>query len=477
VRAWSAYQKKIIETARDSLRSVVIVARAGSGKTTTLIEVAKSIPVQDGGRYGVVAFANRSREKIEDAKPPKQFSVSTCHALGLSILRDHNPFVCIDNKGEKMPQILREEVPARGLHEIVTGLVKKAKTRLIDDSKNLRLLAAVDVGGIGMDLDEVVDAVQRVLFMCREKDTIVDFDDMVWLPVVLGLKPKSGIYDALLVDELQDLTRAQVMLVATLCLRALGFGDDAQAIYQFAGADIDAVSALADAKDAIRLPLSISYRCPRMIVNEAKKFVSDIEHDPDQPNAGEVLYGEGQPYLHRFAKPGSLILSRTNAPLMGLALEFAQRGVPAQIIGRDMAKEMCAVIDRSGAQSVNGFLQWIADWGERETVRLRELGEPPDYVLDRVASFSVVCRASKTLVEVRQRIARLFTKFDARSNPVQLSTVHQMKGEENSNVLILRDTFRVKKDEPIKKGTEEANLLYVAITRSKRSLHYVEGVR
>lgn len=228
---------------------------------------------------------------------------------------------------------------------------------------------------------------------------------------------------------------------------------------------------------AARLPLSISYRCPRSVIALARRYVPDIEPHPSAP-AGKVCYvsresESGLRYVAERAKFDDLVLSRTNAPLLSVALEFARRGAPAQIVGRRIDKEMLSTIDRSGASSVPSFMSWLNAWSEQERARLKNENLPDDRVVDRVASFAAVCRGTNSIQEVRGRILQLFMPRPGAS--IRLSTVHQMKGEEAENVFVLRDTFRVRDDEP-KPGAEETNLLYVAITRSKNTLHMVEGV-
>lgn len=470
---WSSLQQAIFRAGEETDRSIAVVARAGTGKTTTMVELARRLPCN--GQMGIVAFANRSREKIEDSKPPKEFSVKTCHALGLSLLRKHNPYVAVDNEGAKMRGIIEREL--RGappdVVDAVTTLVHKAKTRCVDDARTLHALLVESGNAIGQDSRLLVEMTQKVLFVCLEQDDIADFDDMVWLPVMLGLESSS--FGTLMVDELQDLTLAQVRLVTALSKggRTIGFGDPAQAIYMFAGADKDAVSALRDATNAIELPLSISYRCPQLVVQEAQTLVPDIEAHPSAP-LGTVGRGEGSSYVHRHAKPGDLVLSRSNAPLFKLAIEFAQRSAPAEIIGRRLDKEMLGTIDRSRASTTTSFMQWVHNWAETEKQRLRLDGLPDHHVVDRVAGFAVLCDGARSLDDVRQRVIRLFMRQGKPA--VHLSTVHQMKGEEANNVFVLRNTFRVKEENP-RLGSEEANLLYVAITRAKRELHYVEGVK
>ena len=72
--------------------------------------------------------------------------------------------------------------------------------------------------------------------------------------------------------------------------------------------------------------------------------------------------------------------------------------------------------------------------------------------------------------ELVARIDRLFT--DAiEGRVVLLTSTHKAKGLEWDRVFLLSDTYRADKSA----DPQEANLLYVAITRSKRELVLVKG--
>src|SRR5262249_47785764 len=95
----------------------------------------------------------------------------------------------------------------------------------------------------------------------------IDFDDMIWLPVVLRLSVWT--YDRVFVDETQDLNAAQLELALRACRakgRILAIGDDKQAIYRFRGADSNAVERIIRRLSAKVLPLSVTYRCAQRIV-------------------------------------------------------------------------------------------------------------------------------------------------------------------------------------------------------------------
>ena len=77
--------------------------------------------------------------------------------------------------------------------------------------------------------------------------------------------------------------------------------------------------------------------------------------------------------------------------------------------------------------------------------------------------------------EVSDKISRLFDDSDERSIVI-ISTVHRAKGLEREDVFLLRSTFRVWLDQMhlFDKPNEEANIAYVAATRSKKRLFIVQ---
>src|SRR3954465_11176657 len=85
---WSTYSEKIFADAMFSKKSTLVRARAGSGKSTNLIESTRRMMVRSDETLTVVTFANRSKERLDDDKSlPKYVEVSTLHSLGYSLLR------------------------------------------------------------------------------------------------------------------------------------------------------------------------------------------------------------------------------------------------------------------------------------------------------------------------------------------------------------------------------------------------------
>jgi superfamily I DNA/RNA helicase len=67
---------------------------------------------------------------------------------------------------------------------------------------------------------------------------------------------------------------------------------------------------------------------------------------------------------------------------------------------------------------------------------------------------------------IKKIIARIKDSFTENAECVLLSTAHKIKGAEAPRIAILGDTFK-------RRGGEEENLRYVAITRAKDEVYFV----
>ena len=166
----------------------------------------------------------------------------------------------------------------------------------------------------------------------------MDYTDMIWLPNVLNLKPIGLQYDYIMVDECQDMNKAERELVMR-CFkngtRMISVGDENQLIYQFSGSDKDSLNTLKSLPNTVCLPLSISYRCADSIVEYAQKIVPSIEKNDDH-REGKVL--ESVPLCD--VNDGDMVLCRTNAPLVALYNRYLNMGKKSYIVGKDIGSNM-----------------------------------------------------------------------------------------------------------------------------------------
>ena len=149
-----------------------------------------------------------------------------------------------------------------------------------------------------MNPQKSIEYALRVLKTSTEQLDVIDFDDMLYLAVKLNARFDP--VDWLFVDEAQDTNGIQVEIMSRLqkaeqyvrngdeetsvtsygapprfqsSTRIIAVGDPHQAIYGFRGADSNAMTSIAGRFNAVILPLSVSYRCPKAVVREAQKYL------------------------------------------------------------------------------------------------------------------------------------------------------------------------------------------------------------
>lgn len=497
---WSDYQRAIFAAVEDpDGGNLAVRARAGCGKTTVIAEAVRRMPRR--ARILVCAFNKEIREELA-RRLPLGVDVFTTHSLGLKALqRAQNSRLDKD----KLKRLLLDVWPALDAgpwRNAASKLVTRAKATLARTPAELD--ATVDAAGICLEdlvprarrtrhglspeqADELraqlVEHAGQVLVTCAEEPSAHDFDDMLWLPVIHGWSP--GQWDWVVVDEAQDLSRVQLELIASTLApegRLMVVGDDRQAIYRFRGADHQAFDALAQRFACRILPLSITYRCPGLVVDLARKLVPDYEAGEGAP-AGVVSRVETLKASE--LKAGDFVLSRKNAPLVRHAIKALAAGVPAAIAGRDLAKDLGMILGamarRCGGDRESVLQALQEHYGRRiREASLRDIDPGP--MMDELDCLQALIDARPSIAEAIELLDKLCAERPG--NTVLFSSVHRAKGLERDRVFLLMGTFRAsfgasddEDDRPGRRGDaqEEANLLYVATTRARRSLVLVSG--
>ena len=222
-----------------------------------------------------------------------------------------------------------------------------------------------------------------------------------------------------------------------------------------------------DELDAKELPMSMTYRCGQAIVREAQRYVPDFRAAPGQ-HEGEVVDNVPVERMLKEAAPGDFILSRVNAPLLGLCLGFLKERRRANIKGKDIGARLNAIIRRAKAGSIEELVTWVNAWAKREIEKAVQNGDAADIVSDTHACLSCMIEGARDVYGVQGRIAEMFDDEDDDTR-ITLSTAHRAKGMERNCVWMLRDTFRPERSKA------ETNLAYVATTRAIHTLFIVRG--
>ena len=470
---WSTYQKDIFRDVAYGSGHTIIVARAGSSKTTSLVESIKYIPKKLKTLF--VAFNKKIAEELNERINKSYCDTMTLHSLGFRAIRNAfgSDVVLNNDKAFYIAKELLEPFKAskqeQDDYETIQSLcniVGLCKGHLIDTPTKIDELMdkfGIDVGDI--DREDFIKLVCQCLKQCKNNKKVIDFNDMVWFCAVYNLSP--GSYDRVFIDEAQDLNAAQIQLALSACKkdgRICAVGDNFQAIYAFAGADSESINNIQKRLNAKTLPLPISYRCATSIIKLAQELVPDIQPAPFAKE-GSVSYIKEKELLTSVA-PGDFILSRVNAPLIKYCLKLLKMKVPANIQGRDVGANLSYLIKKSKKKTVESFLIWLTKWGKEEIKRLQEKNRDATIVIDKIECLENLCEEAKTLDDVKDNIKELFVDGDD-SKRVILSSVHKSKGLERARVFVLGWTLR-------ESNQEECNIKYVAFTRAKESLFIVE---
>jgi superfamily I DNA/RNA helicase len=484
----SIQQQALFQWVETGAGSCVVEAVAGSGKTTSLIEALRRMR----GRVFFGAYNKKIAVEIKDRVATlgrNDVFVSTMHAAGFGAWRRVAPKVAVDeNKCRNLYRAyFGEEPAAKALEGAALSLVSYAKQAAFDvDRKStvqdwLKLIDHFDVEV--QDEAAAIETASKLLELSVAEDVnVIDFDDMIYAPLVHNTKLYQ--YDWVLIDEAQDTNasrRALALRMRGRYGRVIAVGDRHQAIYGFTGADHDALDLIAHAVKAKHLPLTVSYRCPRLVIAYAQQFVSHIQAHPTAPE-GVVARLPAEAKLLEHAKPGDAILCRFTAPLLSYVYQFVGAGVPAKVEGREIGNGLKQIARRWKVKSFSTLLTRLEGYEEKECkkYRAKEQESRAQAVIDKVTCLRVLIgRVEQTQPGAANPVEALCNEIDTifgqdvGAEAVLLSTIHKSKGREWNKVLWLQ-TGPSKWARQDWEKQQETNLCYVAATRAKRELVLVE---
>lgn len=484
----SKYQRTVYTYIRIGKGNAVIDAVAGSGKSTTIVNALKQIP--SAKRVLFLAFNKAIVEelKIKIGNLPN-VDIKTLHSLGASIcMRNLNCQIQDDkykiwvNNGVNYSNL----VPTVPLPDEQMGTWKQNILKLIDLGRvNLvKTKEALEDLSYKHDIDlldnEADLALKGIQWGERETATI-DFTDMIYFPNVKQLKIFQ--YDWVFIDECQDLNAAQRELFLK-CVkpnggRFIAVGDPRQAIYGFAGADVESFNLLKKIPGTVKLPLSVCYRCDKDIIDLAKSIVPQIEARDNAPS-GMVNRNATLSEI----QDGDMVLCRLTAPLVDLCMKYISSGVKAYVKGRDIGTNLVNMIKKTNRKQIKDVEERL----QRELSRIigkvvskqkcteKEARESDVYkrYKDKVKAIEVLSEGLHTAKEVIDRIETIFS--DGNKSGICLSTIHKSKGLESDRVFIICEDklwFKPCMNVPWM-AEQESNLVYVAYTRAKHYLGFVK---
>ena len=495
---WSKFQENIFSWIEHDQGHLVVEAVAGSGKTTTLVKCLDFI--SDKCKVLMSAFnTDIVTELKKRTKDKDNVEVRTLHGLGLLFIKRNIPQVSAVPEPFKYDSYIKNNIKELTSINIYT-LRGREYFRYIDNIKKY-----VDFGRFYLcqttkDL-EFIENRYAIETIADEKEVAlkvmewgknaletIDYTDMVWLPNVLFLKPLGLLYDFIFIDECQDMNKAERELVLKcfkMGTRMVSTGDRSQMLYAFSGGDPESFNALKSIPNTKCLPLSISYRCGKNIVDFAKKIVPTIE-SADNAVDGQIIRNVPLDAV----KDGDMILCRNNAPLVQIYNEFLKLGRKAFIRGKDIGNNLKAIVKSTKQDRLNVdckedgvFVRLYDDLFVSRNKLMEKFGIDAETAMnspqlqnkiDMINALEILAEGINTSEEIIDKIDEIFPKRDKKDG-ISLSTIHKAKGLEANNVYIacesLMPSKSAKKDWEIR---QEYNLMYVAYTRAKNTLGFID---
>ena len=494
---WSKYQLAIYDWIEHDQGHLVVEAAAGSGKSTTLVKCLDFI--SENSKVLLTAFntdiVNELKKKVND-KP--NVDIRTLHSLGLLFIKKNIPQASAIPEPFKYDSYIKNNIRELSSINLYT-LRGREYFKYIDNIKKYvdfgRYYLCQTVNDLGFiesryGIETIADEKEVALQVMEwGKNTLetIDYTDMVWLPNVLFLKPLGLLFDFIMVDECQDMNKAERELVLKcfkMGTRMVSVGDTQQMLYAFSGGDPESFNALKSIPNTKCLPLSISYRCGKNIVDFAKKIVPTIEA-AEHAIDGQVIRNVSLDIV----KDGDMILCRNNAPLVQIYNEFLKLGKKSFIRGKDIGNNLKALVKSTKQDVLNVdcnedgvFVRLYDDLFVSRNKLMEKFDIDADTAinspqiqnkLDMINALEILAEGINKSEEIIEKIDEIFPKRDKKDG-ISLSTIHKAKGLEANNVFIACESLMPSKS--AKKNWEirqEYNLMYVAYTRAKHTLGFI----
>ena len=483
----SKQQLAAVDAIKNGRQSIILSAVAGAGKTSTLIEMLNATD----GSVAFCAFnkpiADEIQNRIEQKNINKNVRVGTVHSFGFGAVRRAFPNVALDD--HKLRNIANEKFRGKhlSLKEFVISSVRLAKETGIgavveDTHKNwFDLFDRYNLWDLipkEFTDDNAVVASQFLLKKSNETKDVIDFSDMIYIPILHNLKVWQ--YDYVFLDEAQDTNATRRKLIRMMLKpngQLVAVGDVHQAIYGFTGADHNSLNLIQEEFCAKELPLSVTFRCPKNVVKVAKKYVDHIESHSNSPDGivDECTIQE----LPNLVTQYDAIICRNTKPLIEVAYDLIRKKIPCKVEGRSIGEGLVKLATKWKCRNVQQLTHKLNEYKENEIKKHKEKDNLQlcQMIEDQVESLYVFidqCYLSDSITTLTDKIKEIFDDTQDKQILV-LSTIHKSKGREFPRVFVLgMDAYSpskwAKKDWELQ---QETNLVYVQVTRAMNHLTMV----
>lgn len=486
------------------LPPTLILGGPGCGKTTALLEVIEQAFARgvEPHRIAYVAFTRKAAQEARERMAAK-FNLSpkdiphfrTLHSFAFKML-DYQPAQILT--GSKFEEYAAAEALTFNKETVNEKDIVVPQAPAFDEEVlaciSLARLKQQPIADAALDaalpLDYVLE-IQRDLEAFKQDAHLIDYTDLIE-QFIKRVDPP--VLDLLIVDEAQDLSRLQWDMVEKLAENAKDVyyaGDDDQAIYAWAGADVDYFLTIKGDKRV----LPVSYRLKRRVFEACQAVINQIEHRYTKdwaPHAAggsvasvdeleeldltrgtwfflardghtlmpaiDYLHANGFPYITRFQD--------------GLRSSVADERVQAVLLWEHMRKGNAVtapdatLVWRNILPSLRGD---ICIWESGDMITLEDFRA---HGLTSEASWLEVIKMASVMQEHIQAV-RLRGESLIDVPRITCSTIHGVKGGEADNVVISQQ-LTPKVYHTLMDGSEhETRVLFTAMSRAKENLYFL----
>lgn len=419
--------------------SLKINAFAGAGKTSTLTAITDFMPSKN---FLYLAF-NSSIVNEAQSKFNSNVFVTTTHSLAYSQIIDENGYTLKKNEGYSIHDLQR----ILDCSEDIAFDVLKIFSIFCNTSYE-------NINGTRMDYTARTGAsftyAERFYNLMKNNEIDVTHDFYLKEFSLIGDLSRYS-FDYVLLDEAQDTNPVVLNVFKKLVGAKILVGDTHQTIYQFRGS----INVMETYESTYTFYLSTTFRCTENIVADANKILSKYK-------------GEKVPIVSKATKKevkNCAYISRTNSQLIFLIAKFEDFRLYKDVDELFMPAIQIHLFLSNKKDSISKEFEFLKN--KKDKAELVEYIER--YELIELSSALRIAELFKGYLYVLRKKAK--DKNNKRSKNIFI-TAHKSKGLEFDSVVIESDFKNLTKINNESKLIEEANLLYVAITRARYKITY-----
>jgi len=485
----------------------IVLGPPGTGKTTTLLnKVDDYLKETDPDKIGYFAFTQKAAYHARD-EAIKKFNLTeddlpyfrTLHSLAFRKLGLKKDQVMQSSHYKDLGKRLGFPVTYAEYQEDHGGF-------FTSDSEFLQIINLAKVRNItleqqynkrehtqDLELNKLYN-IAEALRIYKKEYNLIDFNDMILDFVKSDLSPK---FDVIFIDEAQDLSLMQWDMTKSIWNKSEDTfiaGDDDQAIFKWAGADVDSFIALQD--QMINLPLIQSHRIPIKVHTLAMGIINRIKHRINK--TWQPRTNEGSLRRHfdiesvNMSSGEWLILARTKHMLKEIEDVLYRKGLYYETKHKrsyekdiqEAAKDwehlrQGQLLSYKQIEKIYGYMSPV----HRDKKLMQGMTKGSFYGIDQLTKdfglktkkvwYEAFDDAGSKRINYLRKMRKNGEELNKKPR-IELSTIHAAKGGECQNVVLLTDLTKTTLETYHKNPDDENRLFYVGATRTKENLHIIE---